>query len=98
MSDNKLTPEIMIVLNKMCEFAGEEAKPEEFYDDPDWFRKCRWTTAQQEEFRTWFEKHLFKSAKARNTIMVIKSKNKMLIKNTVSFFIFNYGWMIREEY
>ena len=75
----------------MCEMAGADYEKINF-KEYNWFYKYEWTVKQEEEFRNWLEKELYKSCKMRKEMMRYPSKDKNYIKKFVDYFIFDCGW------
>lgn len=91
---NKQINYVGIVIKKMCNMVGADYRKINFKGNK-WFMKYSWTEEQQEEFKKWMEDYLYKSSDARRGIMIHNIKNKKIIKETVAFFVFNYGWKFK---
>lgn len=54
-------------------------------------------TEQQEDFYEWLTNYLYTNTGARRAIMNNPTKTKKACKQEASWFIFDYGWKVKEK-
>lgn len=67
------------------------------FEDKEWYLKYEWTPEQEDDFAKWMVDYLFKSSEARKEILSKNIKSKAYIKRAVNWFLFSYGWKIKNE-
>jgi hypothetical protein len=85
-----LPPYTLKVIKKMFSVANIKFSTK-LLEDPAWFSNNRYTEAQEEKFKKWFNEFLYKNAEARKEIMRCPARNKEYIEDVVNFFILSYG-------
>lgn len=84
------------ILNKMFSYVGitlKDVKPKE----SNWFLEYSWTAEQQEEFTKWLSDYLYNDKGARGAIMANSVKSKKKCDAAANFFVFSYGWRLKNE-
>ena len=84
-----------VVLKEMCKRVGAN------YDDicfkePEWFRQNEWMLAEQDDFKAWLVSYLMKNSEARKEMTNIRGRSKKLIEKAALWFVFSYGWRLKE--
>jgi hypothetical protein len=84
------------VIKEMCNRVGAD------YDklDPkkeDWYLEYSWTEKEQDDFKEWVVDYLYRSTGARKAILNFPLKNKTKIRKAVDWFLFDYGWTLKNE-
>lgn len=90
--DNKFGPHLSIVLQKMCEYVGADYNKIDFSKE-NWYSEYSWSEKKQDEFINWMVDYLYNNNKARKEILAFSHiKKKSKIRESVNWFVFNYGW------
>lgn len=85
-----------IILKEMCNRVDAKYDLIDFRDQ-DWYQQYTWTTKEELEFVDWMVEYLYTHKEARQEIMKFPTKRKSHIKEAVWWFIFNYGWKVKDE-
>jgi hypothetical protein len=96
MSTNLIGPHLTVILTKMFEAVGEEYAPEKVAEIG-WYMDRSWTREQEDAFGVWMVDYLYRNHKDARAEFGGVRQNKPLLKKQVKYFLFNYGWMIKEE-
>lgn len=76
----------------------DEVETTDFLDNKNpWFWKYTYTKEQEKEFAEWFENELYTDTDFRKFIMKIPKKSKKYIKDAVAWYLFLYGFSVRED-
>lgn len=62
----------------------------DYCKQPDWYLKHSWTEEQQDKFKEWLVKYLYKNANKLDLI-----KNKEACRREASWFLLDYGWKFK---
>ena len=92
----KLPENLEFIIKEMFKRVGADYDSADL-EDPDWFRKHTWTKEEQEQFSLWLKQYLKNNKEAREELMKVPTANKRHIDKFVNMFVFNYGWMLKED-
>jgi len=84
------------IMTEMFNRVGE-TYTEEYPKQPQWYLKHSWTEKEQNEFIKWTVDYLYNSKEAREEILTINTRRKVLILKAIRNFMFNYGWKIEND-
>jgi len=82
------------ILKKMCDVVDAPISVVNSSDD--WYNKYTWTKIQQDDFRDYLTQYLYDNSKARSEIMSYPRKNKKNCKEVADWFVFGYGWKLKD--
>jgi hypothetical protein len=82
------------IFQAMCWHAGVKFS-QEIFEEPNWYLHHTWTLEQEKRFKIWMRAFLWVSPKARRSVM--KYPRKSMIKKTVDWFVFQYGWKYDDD-
>jgi hypothetical protein len=86
---------VVSVLTEMLRRVDPEC--EEFdFTEPLWYRKYEWTVEEENDFKGWLIQQLKKDKELRHDLLDVNSTKAIVIRNAVNWFVFNYGWRIKE--
>lgn len=88
-------PHLEIVMREMCKRVGAVYEKINFKSNK-WYLKYTWTREEEDDFAKWFAKYLYDNNTARKELTVV-AKNKKQIQKAVNWFLFNYGWKIKDD-
>ena len=76
----------------------DEVETTDFLDDDNrWYLKYTYTKEQEKEFAEWFENELYTDTDFRKFLMKVPKKSKKYIKDVVTWYLFLYGFNVRED-
>lgn len=87
---------IQEILSEMCKRVGTTIEDVDFQTD-NWFKLYEWTEEEQEDFKNWLIDYLYVKNKSRKVIATNPIKNKKHLEKIADWFIFNYGWKIKNR-
>lgn len=92
----EFNPELLIILNKMCESINIDINTIDFQKE-DWYLDHSWSNKQQADFVIWLSDLLYKNMKVRNSIMRVPIKDKKLCLKAAEFFTAMFTWKTHKE-
>lgn len=89
----KLSKELQIVLQKMCNQVGADPEKINFKEDG-WFHQFTWTQTEEDAFTDWLAGELYNNTRMLKQIAFIPIKTKTHCRKIAEAFVWNYGWKI----
>lgn len=91
---NKLDKNIKIIFKKMAEMVN--CPVEHINSNDTWYNDYSWTKEQELEFKNWMVKYLKEHSRIERELFGFMINDK-LRRDRVYYFIFNYGWKLKEK-
>lgn len=86
---------LSIILKKMCSTVGADYNAIDFKAH-DWFRKYKWTCAEEKDFEKWLTDYIYKNKEARLELCDRRIINKSWCLKVAKEFTFMYGWSLSD--
>lgn len=88
-------PHLAKILKKMCSIVKADYDTVDFKSEG-WFRKYKWSCAQEAAFEKWFAEYVLKNREARKELCNRTYMNKTWCLKLAKEFTFMYGWSLSD--
>ena len=103
MEEKRFGPHLEIILEQMCSIVDTKFDDID-WDNPEWYMTRSWDEPTQNIFEKWLVEYLKRNKDARVEILteslhgsVSKGHKLTLLKQAVTWFLFNYGWRYKSK-
>lgn len=91
-----ITDHMRVILEEMCSRVGARIYDIDF-STIDWFKSFSWKRSEENKFIDWLTDYLHSSYSARKEIIKFETKSKKKIEEFSRNFVFNFGWINKEN-